>query len=112
MHVVHKVSVFIVALAEATEADKQLEEEADIMKHVLQKAALKAVKELAQVRVRYQGRVVQRCLYEGTGALFMRSDTVKLETEAKQVQEQSSTQAYHAWTLLLQAAALITAWAC
>jgi hypothetical protein len=34
---------------EATEADKQLEEEADIMKHVLQKAALKAVKELAQV---------------------------------------------------------------
>lgn len=37
------------ACAEATEADKQLEEEADIMKHVLQKAALKAVKELAQV---------------------------------------------------------------
>jgi hypothetical protein len=35
--------------SEATEADKQLEEEADIMKHVLQKAALKAVKELAQV---------------------------------------------------------------
>jgi len=33
---------------EATEAQKQLEEEADIMKHVLQKAALKAVKELAQ----------------------------------------------------------------
>ncbi|GFH33058.1 uncharacterized protein HaLaN_32370, partial [Haematococcus lacustris] len=33
---------------EATEADKQLEEEADIMKHVLQKQALKAVKELAQ----------------------------------------------------------------
>ncbi len=34
---------------EATEADKQLEEEADIMKHVLQKQALKAVKELANV---------------------------------------------------------------
>ena len=35
---------------EATEADKQLEEEADILKHVLQKQALRAVKELAQVR--------------------------------------------------------------
>ena len=34
---------------EATEADKQLEEEADILKHVLQKQALRAVKELAQV---------------------------------------------------------------
>ena len=35
---------------EATEQDKQLEEEADILKHVLQKQALRAVKELAQVR--------------------------------------------------------------
>jgi hypothetical protein len=34
---------------EATEATKQLEEEADILKHVLQKQALRAVKELAQV---------------------------------------------------------------
>jgi ATP-dependent RNA helicase DDX41 len=34
---------------EATEEQKQLEEEADILKHVLQKQALKAVKELAQV---------------------------------------------------------------
>lgn len=34
---------------EATEEDKQLEEEADILKHVLQKQALRAVKELAQV---------------------------------------------------------------
>lgn len=31
------------------QAQKQLEEEADILKHVLQKQALKAVKELAQV---------------------------------------------------------------
>lgn len=34
---------------EATEEQKQLDEEADILKHVLQKQALKAVKELAQV---------------------------------------------------------------
>ena len=34
---------------EATEAEKQLEEEADILKHVLQKQALQSVKELAQV---------------------------------------------------------------
>mmetsp|Transcript_11956 Transcript_11956/g.25699 ORF Transcript_11956/g.25699 Transcript_11956/m.25699 type:complete len:636 (+) Transcript_11956:117-2024(+) len=33
---------------EATEEQKQLEEEADILKHMLQKQALKAVKELAQ----------------------------------------------------------------
>ena len=39
---------------EATEADKQLEEEADILKHVLQKQALRAVKELAQVRPAYR----------------------------------------------------------
>jgi hypothetical protein len=36
---------------EETEEQKQLDEEADIMKHVLQKQALKAVKELAQVRL-------------------------------------------------------------
>jgi hypothetical protein len=36
---------------EATEEQKQLAEEEDILKHVLQKQALKAVKELAQVRL-------------------------------------------------------------
>lgn len=36
--------------APETEEKKQLDEEQDIMKHVLQKQALKAVKELAQVR--------------------------------------------------------------
>ena len=36
---------------EATEAEKQLEEEADILKHVLQKQALRAVKELAQASI-------------------------------------------------------------
>jgi hypothetical protein len=45
---------------EATEADKQLEEEADILKHVLQKQALRAVKELAQVS---EGNAMQHHAY-------------------------------------------------
>jgi hypothetical protein len=39
----------MIECAEATEEQKQLDEEADIMKHVLQKAALKAAKEIAKV---------------------------------------------------------------
>ncbi len=39
-----------------TEQQQQLAEEADILKHVLQKQALKAVKELAQVRGRIEPR--------------------------------------------------------
>ena len=38
---------------EATEAEKQLAEEQDMLKHILAKQALKSVKELAQVTTAY-----------------------------------------------------------
>eukprot|EP00798_Chlamydomonas_sp_ICE-L_P032159 gene32159-16692_t len=54
---------------EATEAQRQLEEEADILKHVLQKQAMKSVKELAQALEVCVATEARRQLEEEAGIL-------------------------------------------
>lgn len=54
-----------------TEADKQLHEEEDILKHVTQKTALKTAKELAKVRC--CRRMHQPLCGDGSGVLVSRT---------------------------------------